>query len=433
MLAVGVTAAVLAIVAIAVSMVVERQLRENLDHSLEQRAVSLAAEPAFVSPGVLANSNDEDRFAQVIDGTGAVLASTLNARTVDVADLVPASGSMVATRDDLPIEDDAYRVLVVRTESGGAVVVGENVDDLRDTERALAAALGLSLPAVVAVLGLMVWWLVGRTLRPVEQIRASVASIGLDELDRRVTEPATEDEVARLASTMNTMLERLESSVRRERRFVADASHELRTPLTRQRATLEVELARGADADLERAARRALVDAIEMHQLVDDLLFLARIDSGRASLLREMVDLDVVVDEEVRSMRNAGDSGKQIDMSAVSAATVRGDRAQLARVVRNVLSNALRHASDRIDVLLVDDATHATLTITDDGPGIPVVERERVFERFARLDESRTGGDGGAGLGLAIAREIVTRHGGTIAIDDAELGGARVTVTLPSA
>ena len=167
-----------------------------------------------------------------------------------------------------------------------------------------------------------------------------------------------------------------------------------------------------------------------MQDLVDDLLLVARDDTGGARRESKLVDLDVIVDEEVRQVRPA--SNIRIDMTRVSAAKVAGDASQLARVVRNVLTNAVRHAASRVELALAEREA-VELLVDDDGPGIPVDERQRVFERFVRLDEARTQADGGAGLGLAIAHDVVVAHGGTIAIVDSPIGGARVVVTLPAA
>ena len=220
--------------------------------------------------------------------------------------------------------------------------------------------------------------------------------------------PESRDEVARLATTMNEMLGRLEVASEQQRRFVADASHELRTPLTRLRTALEVDLS-VAGADLESTCRDALDGTVEMQRLVDDLLFLARHDAQAGALPaadRDPVDLDVVVDEEVRAVRAVSDAGCRIEMGGVTAAVVRGHRGQLGRLVRNVLSNAVRHAAASVVVSLAQVGDTVVLTVADDGTGIPADQRERVFERFVRVGEARSAHDGGAGLGLGIARDI---------------------------
>jgi signal transduction histidine kinase len=290
--------------------------------------------------------------------------------------------------------------------------------------------------AVLAIIG-VVWVLVGRTLRPVEQIRTQVASIGMRQLDRRVPVPPSGDEIARLAATMNDMLARLETSVRRQQQFVADASHELRTPLTRMRTELEVD-ERDPQRSDPAATRRSQLDEIAgLQRMIEDLLLLARSDAGTTATETEPVDLDDLVLDEVDAAqigpaRNAASPAVRVDASGVSAAQVSGSPQELRRVVRNLLDNARRHARSVVAVTLDERAGEARLVVGDDGPGIPPEDRVRVFERFTRLDESRTGA-GHAGLGLAIVQEIVSRHRGRVTIDDSPLGGARVTVILPAA
>ena len=293
----------------------------------------------------------------------------------------------------------------------------------------LTASLAWVVPLAVLALLAVVWVVVGRTLRPVERIRAQVAGIGVAELDRRVPEPGGDDEIARLAVTMNEMLARLERSVRRQQRFVADASHELRTPLTRMRTELEVDESDPAGADAGATRRSQLEEIAGLQRMIEDLLLLARSDADTTNRRSELVDLDDIVLEEIRAL---GHSAITVDASGVSAAQVAGDPDALRRVVRNLIDNARRHANTTVDVELSEVGTQATLIVSDDGPGIPAERRSDVFERFARLDESRTGGAGRAGLGLAIVHDIVTRHNGTITIDDSPRGGARFEITLPT-
>jgi signal transduction histidine kinase len=249
------------------------------------------------------------------------------------------------------------------------------------------------------------------------------------ELDRRVPEPPGDDEIARLAVTMNAMLERLERSVSRQQRFVADASHELRTPLTRMRAELEVDDNDPANADPAATRRSQLDEIVGLQQMLEDLLILARSDAGTPDRAAGPVDLDDIVLEELRSRPP---TSVTIDASRVSAAQVVGDAGQLRRVVRNLVDNAARHGRSSVVIELAEVGTSAILTVTDDGPGIPPERRAEVFKRFARLDESRTGDAGGAGLGLAIVHDIVSRHGGTIDVGEGPAGGARFVVTLPT-
>lgn len=432
-LATLVAAIVLAIVGVVIVTLVRVRLFENLDASLDQRADQIEALVLADDAGALANRNAEDRFAQIIDADGAVVGATPNVdgepALVDVSESA-SSGRSVTTRHDLPLEDDDYRVLVRRFDVSNTarfVVVGENVDDLHDAIAAVRDVVLILFPIAVAAIAAMVWWLVGRTLRPVEAIRRQAAGIGLDQLDRRLPALGTGDEIDRLAGTMNDMLARLETSAAQQRSFVADASHELRTPLTRLRTLLEVDSAR-ADADLATTTREALLDVTEMQALIDDLLFLARVDAGRARRPPGPVDLDVVVETEVVAART--DDGPRIRIAADPVVIV-GDAPQIARLVRNVLTNALRHAVTNVRVTVRSAAGVAELVVEDDGIGIPPDARERVFHRFVRLDDARDGASGGSGLGLAIARDITQLHGGSIDIGDSELGGARLSVRFP--
>ena len=430
-----VAAVVLGVAAVVVVVAVQRELRDNLDRSLAQRAdqveVAVLSDPATG----LANSDQEDRFVQVLDARGAVIFSTDNVAGSDALVDLPIGRQEATTRSDLPLEDDRFRVLIRRfdlDDGTNYVVVGENIDDVTDGVRALVVTLAIVFPLAALALVAAVWWLVGRTLRPVEEIRREVESIGLDRLDHRVPAPGTGDEIDRLAATMNDMLARLQSSAEVQRRFVADVSHELRTPLTRMRTTLEVDLSEPG-ADLDVTARGVLDDAIDMQALVDDLLFLARRDAGTGDVRLRPTDLDVIVDEEVRLVR--AETTVRVDMTGVSAAVVDGDARQLARLVRNLLSNAVRHAASLVMVTLVelDDARtgEVMLRVDDDGVGIAPEDRRRVFERFVRLDSARSGRDGGTGLGLAIVADIAAAHGGTVHVVESSLGGASFVVRLP--
>lgn len=216
--------------------------------------------------------------------------------------------------------------------------------------------------------------------------------------------------LAWLAVTTSDTLVRLNSALERQRRFTSDASHELRTPLASARTQLEVLLAHPDRIDWRRTAENTVLDLDRMQAVVTDLLYLARL-AGPVGL--ERVDLAALVD-------------------VPGPVEVMGDRAHLERVVRNLLDNAERHASSRVEVSVVVESGAAVLRVVDDGPGIPEVDRERVFEPFVRLDEGRARDEGGAGLGLAIVREGVRAHGGTVGIEDSAVGTV-VTVRLPLA
>ena len=280
----------------------------------------------------------------------------------------------------------------------------------------------------------MVWIVVGRALHPVEAIRAEVAGIGGNDLDRRVPVPATRDEIGRLATTMNEMLDRLEAASDRQHRFVSDASHELRTPIAVIRHELEVALAadrrqrRDVAGDRQRRSRRGPSYATPRRRSAVHGTTGRTCDRLRGRSVRRWSTSTTWF--STRSVAVTVDN--PIDVSAVSAGQVRGDHDQLSRVVRNLLDNALRHASARVAVSVRTADGAVIMAVDDDGPGVDTQHAERVFERFGRADDARGRDDGGSGLGLAIVRSIVTDHGGTISVERShQLGGASFIVRLP--
>jgi signal transduction histidine kinase len=224
---------------------------------------------------------------------------------------------------------------------------------------------------------------------------------------------------------MNGMLQRLQAAAERQRRFVADASHELRSPLASLRTQLEV--SRDYPARGDGAFDDQLAEVERMERLVGDLLLLAKADERRLVVRSRPVDLRAVVLDEVE--RAGPRTRVRLDTAGVAAATVHGDPEELARVVRNLLDNAVRHARARVELSLAERDGHVELSVSDDGPGVPAAARERVFERFARLDEGRARDAGGTGLGLAIVREVVVAHGGSVTVDGDP--GARFLISLP--
>jgi signal transduction histidine kinase len=236
---------------------------------------------------------------------------------------------------------------------------------------------------------------------------------------------------------MNAMLARVQRAGEAQGRFVADAAHELRSPLARMRAELEVDAAHPETADPAATAASVLAEIVGLQRLADDLLLLAPGDSGAlASDPQDPVDLDDVVETVVRGLRAAG--GRRIDTGGVRPVQVPGDRSQLERLVGNVVDNSVRHARETVTITLTGGAdgspdAEAVLVVDDDGPGIGPADRERVFERFTRLDDARAAGSGGAGLGLAIARDIARRHGGSLGVADGGVAGARLVLRLPVA
>ncbi|MFD1056070.1 HAMP domain-containing sensor histidine kinase [Terrabacter terrigena] len=281
---------------------------------------------------------------------------------------------------------------------------------------------------LVALTGLVTWWRVGRALESVDAIRLQVERTTAAHLHDRVPVPPTDDEIAHLAETMNSMLERLDSSQRAQRRFVADASHELRSPLATIRASFEVAHPSSPETSWEELGPIVRSETERMARLVDNLLLLSRADDASLAEVRDEVDLDDLVDAEARRLRRLVRLTVRLENAPVR---VLGDELQLQQVVRNVLDNAARHARSTVRLRVSTQGGCALVSIDDDGAGIPARDRDRVFERFVRLDESRSRDSGGAGLGLAIARELAVAHGGTLLVTDSALGGARFELSVP--
>lgn len=410
-----------------------RLLTSNVDEALTQGAANLQSVlAAGVVPSVLGGFGDDDAVGQVVRPGGEVLAASPNAAGRPPVAALPAGRvASVRTVEGLPHDSADFRLLTRRVDAPGGPVIIILASTLGDVDRSvalLATSLTIAVPVVATLLGLLVWWLVGRTLRPVETIRAEVARIGGADLHRRVPEPGTGDEIDRLAGTMNSMLDRAEQAAKRQQRFVADASHELRSPLTRIRTELEVDLAGPATADPLATHRSVLEEAVALQELVDDLLHLARNDAG-TSIRRDTVDLDDIVLDRAERLRLG--RRVQVDTTGVTAARVLGDPHQLQRAIGNLAENAARHAATTVSFTLVELSGSAVMSVSDDGPGIPDGAREVVFDRFTRLDDARRPTGGGAGLGLAITRDIVERHGGTVLVDPAHRPGARFVLTLP--
>ncbi|MGC7096512.1 sensor histidine kinase [Amycolatopsis lurida] len=281
-------------------------------------------------------------------------------------------------------------------------------------------------PVLTVFVGWLTWFAVDRALRPIEAVRRRAEAISHSTLDERLPEQDTGDEVGKLTSTLNRMLDRIASGARRQREFVSDASHELRTPLAAMRAELEVSLAHRDSADWRNVATRLLDDHRRLERLTGDLLTLARLDEAAVSRRAEPVRLDEIVAGEITAVRHA-----EVRPSLTPVRVI-GVVPELVRLVRNLLDNADKHASGVVAVSLTQDGRDAVFTVDDDGPGVPPDQRERVFDRFFRVDGSRDRASGGVGLGLALVRRIARSHGGEVTVTESPaLGGARFEVRLP--
>jgi len=347
--------------------------------------------------------------------------------------------STVSLFDDFPVDvgvfgdslvaqlDETGRAVTGVREVGGVeYFVSGDAGSVDRTVGRVRTALWLAFPFAVLAGALATWLLAGRALRPVRAITAQASTITGGTLSERVPVPASGDEIATLAITVNGMLDRLESNDVRRRRFVSDASHELRTPVAVLQSEAEVALRSPDRTDVEALASGVLEESTRMATIIDDLLSLARHDEGVAAPTTE-IDLDDIVLAEASRLRRV-----PVDVSAVSAGRVLGRPDELARVVAHLLDNATRHANERVAVSLTSTAAAVTLLVDDDGPGVPEAQRAAIFERFTRLDEARSRDAGGAGLGLAVVAGVVHRCGGSGSVESSDLGGARFVVSLPA-
>lgn len=311
----------------------------------------------------------------------------------------------------------------------GTVFVADSLGAADHAVSLVALAVVVALPVLALLVGALVWALTGRALKPVEKMRREVAELSLSGGGHRLPEPTSDDEIGRLARTMNTMLERLDASRVRERQLVADVSHELRNPLAALHAQLEV-AARSDAREAPVLLSGSIAEVERLSGLVANLLALARLDEGSGRIRRDEVDLDELALGAAERLRARGQVA--VSVRGVSGARLVGDPSQLDRLIANLADNAERHAASTVSFSVRREPDAVVLVVADDGPGIPEESRERVFERFVRLDSARTHRDAGAGLGLAIVREIAQAHGGTVHVEDND-PGARLVIRLPVA
>ncbi len=345
-----------------------------------------------------------------------------------------ATGEVAFQNVGLPAEDAAgtenFRVAALAgftpDRQPVTIYAGASLDTAESAVADARRAMLIGLPLLLAVVAAVTWLVTRRALRPVEAIRRELAEIMHGDLSRRVPEPRSRDEIARLAATTNETLAALEKSSERQRRFIADAAHELRSPIASLRTQLEVAQAHPGLLELD----GVLGDTVRIEHLAADLLLLARLDAGEQPRADE-VDLTALIREQ-RS-RRMGDRLPVDYMLPDEAVMVTGSRTQITRVLGNLIDNAQRHAATSVRVALHRAASTAVIEVVDDGPGVPEADRERIFQRFVRLDDARSRDDGGAGLGLAIVRDVVERHGGVIRAEGAAHGGARFVVEFPVA
>jgi signal transduction histidine kinase len=314
-------------------------------------------------------------------------------------------------KSDLKGELSLAQAQSISTPRGQGLMVGFLYgQSITRSNHLLLTILVIAIPLLLLIVAVIVWFSVGLTLSPVEAIRRRVATIAANDLTERVPETGGDDEISRMARTLNAMLDRLETSTRVQQEFVSNASHELRSPLTTLLATVDRAASHVADTDWVEFTDTIRREGRRIDSLVDDLFFLARSDERREEMRREEVDLDDILDEEARRVRQI--TTLSISTAGVQPTRVWGDPAMLRRLVRNVVDNALRFANEGVSFSTRYVGPMAEICVHDDGTGVDVANSERLFQRFVRTDAARSRTSGGTGLGLPIVAEIAQRHGG---------------------
>jgi signal transduction histidine kinase len=421
----AIVAVTLVLGALVFVLVLRTVLLDQLDSTVERDLTQIAT--AMENTGTAAGFDPEDDevLVQVTDASGALLAGseTLGGSPLN---LEKNSDSQVVR---LPEEDAGY-LMAIEESDGVTVAAGRSLETVDEAVSTVAGLLAAAVPLLIGVVALLTWIVVGRALAPVERMRREVDAVTATNLDRRVADRGRPDEIGRLARTMNSMLDRLDTSQRAQRQFVSDASHELRSPLASLRQYAEVAQSHPDRVSLDDLAEAMLDEGARLERLVQGMLLLAQVAERSLATSGTAVDLDDLVLAEARRLRDT--MALTVDATRVGPARVHGDQGLLGQVVRNLVDNAAQHAAGLVALSVGVSDGEAVLVVEDDGHGVPPGESDRVFERFVRLDESRARASGGTGLGLAIVRESVTAHGGTVQVSAGELGGARFEVRLPA-
>jgi signal transduction histidine kinase len=439
--AVAVVAVALLIGGLVLLQTLESSLVAGTDSFLRTKVQDVAAliqsQDAEEASIAVAGTAKKDPLVQIIDATGKVIGASESKLTrTPLTSLRPAAGQTATDKVHQPglLGDDDERYLVVLgvNDEGTLywVLAGRTIQPQADTVQIVSWYLLVAMPLLLGLVAFSVHFLVGRSLRRVETIRNQVSRIGAGRLSERVDVPATGDELQALATTMNAMLDRIEAADQRQRQFVSDASHELRGPITTLRTGLDISTADPTGKTWAGMQPVLAEETKRLQVLVEDLLTLSKADDERVAFRREDVDLDDVLAMELRRIKAM--SRHRITADLVPAKVV-GDPVRLGQAFRNVLDNADRHAAGTIAVTLsVPVKGTALVTIDDDGTPVPPSDRERIFGRFVRLDESRSRQQGGSGLGLAITRGLIEAHGGRVTATETPQGWCRFEISLPA-
>jgi heavy metal sensor kinase len=421
------------------------QLDATIDEDLNSLANELAGDLSDGETDVLHDlglTEAEELFGQILDREGNILESS---RGIHQALLEPTEFHALEAghffdktmRRDGDPEAIPARFLALPMAEGPVVLVGFTLVERNATLERLAILLWVGGPLLFLIVSGLAWFMSGAALRPVERLRRETALISESDLEKRLPVPATGDEIAGLATTLNEMLARLQQAFERERRFVDDASHELRTPLGILRTELELAQRRSrTKEELEAALASAAEETERLNRLAEDLLVLARADRGRLPLHKTRLDPAELARSQIERFKHrAGENGIMLDIAAPNGLAIDADALRLQQAVGNLLDNAIAHTpkGGRIRVsVAMNGAATLTISVADTGQGFPDGFLERAFAPFTRADTGRSRRSGGAGLGLAIVKGVVDAHGGMVEAANLPAGGAIVTMRLPA-
>ncbi|MBA4022908.1 MAG: two-component sensor histidine kinase [Gordonia sp.] len=436
-LATTLLAVALALAGIIMLFVLNQSLLGSADSATSSRAQEVSTTISTDGlPGLnhaaLALPDDLD-VIQIVDARGRVLVSNPAGRRAPLVPPIAAGDRRTVDGATFPGSDVEYRLTAVgvSVDTGDlTIIVAAAEGPIHTVLLTVFILLCVVFPLILLLLIFVTYYFVGRALRPVEHIRAQVAAISSSDLSRRLPVPPTNDEISTLATTMNDMLGGLEDARRHQLRFVGDASHELRSPLMTLVGLLDLSRTTREPIDPETVEDILLPEARRLETMIDDLLLLAKADERGVPLQIRDVDLDEIVSEEASRLTALTPLDIQVTLAPVR---VRGDAEKLSRAVRNIADNAARHARSSVHLTMASDNRTGTaaIAIIDDGHGIADQDKDRVFDRFVRLDAGRERSHGGSGLGMSIVTEIIRAHGGTVVISDTPDGGTTVTIAVP--
>jgi len=421
LLTTAVAAVLLFLTAVLAAWAADAVLQSEARGYADRAATRVAGEVRKGSSGSVITPDPRVPLIQVVDANGKVTASSPAARNMSPLTAKRPSPADPKAEITSCLDRSCYEIEAVRVgpePDSPVVMAGAPQPDFLSSGRDQLLN-GLVLLATVGIIAALSWVAIGRVLKPVEELSDQYAEISTGGQGRRIAQPEGDDEISRLVRTVNQTLDQMEQALERQRQFASDASHELRTPIASLRANLEDALLHPDDTDFQEVARASLRAADRLEMVVGDLLLLARIGSGRES--KEDIDLSAMLRSEVES---------DVKTEIEPGLRVHAVRLQLSRLLANLLDNARRYGGSEVRLTARRHGDEVRVTVTDEGPGIPEKERERIFGRFTRLDTARSRDAGGTGLGLAISREVALAHGGSLGVEDTPRG-AKFVLRLP--